>query len=49
MPKASRKSESEPVKEIKKAKKDASIPTLVVKPKEVCKVIAVNKMYNASN
>jgi len=37
MPKASRKSESEPVKEIKKAKKDASIPTLVVKPKEVCK------------
>ena len=38
MPKTTRKSESELVKEVKKGKKDITSPTLTVKPKEICKV-----------
>jgi len=37
MPKTTRKSESELVKEVKKGKKDITSPTLTVKPKEICK------------
>lgn len=36
MPKSTRKSDSEQVKDVKKGKKETS-PTLTVKPKEICK------------
>ena len=38
MPKSTRKSDNEQIKDVKKGKKDIASPTQTIKPKEICKV-----------